>query len=113
MTHPIPSMIYVVIDRHGNVHDAGSMTRADAVDYVTQLDGFDRIASFDVHDFMNTGSSSLRDVTEEVVRAAYDDQVIPFDSKIAGWYLGIWPGDEDGSASKADHDLKLAREYAA
>lgn len=110
MTHSIKSEMYVVISTHGYVHDAGSMIRSEAVSYVTQLDGGDRIARFDVHDFMNSGASSLRDVTEEIVREAYDDQGIPFDSKIAGWYLGIWPDDEDGAATKADfdRDMRLA-----
>lgn len=109
MTHPIQSMIYVVLSQHGEVLDCGSKTREQAIAYARYLLDTDRIAAFDAHDFSAAGAASLRDVTDEILWEAH----LTDDDNLVGQRLGIWPDDEDGSASKADHDLKLAREYAA
>lgn len=109
MTHPIPSMIYVVLSQYGEVLDCGSKTRTEAVEYACYLHITDRIAAFDARDFSATGAASLRDVTEEIVREAYDAGYINKGDSLVGEHLGIYTAD-DIAATKDDfdRDMRLA-----
>lgn len=109
MTHPIPSTIYVILSAHGEVLDSGSKTRNEAISYARYLKITDRIAAFDARDFSATGAASLRDVTEEIVREAYDAGYINKGDSLVGEHLGIYTVD-DIAATKADfdRDMRLA-----
>lgn len=112
MTHPIPSTIYVILSAHGEVLDCGSKTREEAIAYARHLQTTDRVAAFDARDFASTGAASLRDVTEEIVREAYDEGYFADGDSLVGAILGIWP-DEDHAATKADYDRDIEVAYAS
>ena len=109
---PLPAPIYFVINQWGEILDGGDKRHDEAVSYVRHLNNGDRIAMFDAREFCSENATMLRDVTEEMVREAYEAGEVEVGDVVVGVYLGMW-SDDDQERAAYDASRKLEREYRA